>query len=108
MLLSLDRGADVCVFLEIDQTIEPVLAGEAGEPLILVLVGSALEVIGHADLQSPRAPGHDVDPVAVHDACLTLSGKSLRVDPSPRTDSGQALPPLALRLARDDKTGRSR
>jgi len=44
------------VFLEIDQTIEPVLAGDAREPLILVLAGSALEVIGHADVQSPVRP----------------------------------------------------
>jgi hypothetical protein len=28
--------------------------------------------------------------------------KSLRIDPFPREDSGQALPPLVLRLARDD------
>jgi hypothetical protein len=34
-----------------------------------------------------------------------LQKESLRVDPFPREDSGQALPRLARRLTRDDKRG---
>jgi hypothetical protein len=95
LLLSLDGDADIRVLLEVDQSIEPVFAGEACDQLVLVLVIPPLEVIADADVQDPSATGHDVNPIALHDHSLTLSGKSLRVDPSS--------PPLTLRLARDDK-----
>src|SRR5262249_18519192 len=97
---SLDCIADIRVFLEVDQAIQSILARKAWDRLVPVLVRAPLNVVRYSNVQSPCSARHDLDPVVLHRG---IRAKSLRVDPSPREDSGQALPPLTLRLARDDK-----
>src|SRR5205085_10938634 len=59
LLLSLDSDADVRILLEVDQTIESILAGKPRQGPVLVLVIAALYVVRDADVQGFRTPGLD-------------------------------------------------
>src|SRR5271166_3440132 len=53
---------------KVHQALQEVFAGKAWHQPMLVLVYAAVEVVGDADVQSPRAIGHDIDVIA----CQTL------------------------------------
>ena len=67
-LLAGNGGANVVGVLEVHQALQEVFAGKTWRQPMLVLVYAAVEVVGDADVQSPRAIGHDIDVIG----CQTL------------------------------------
>jgi hypothetical protein len=47
----LDRGADIATALLIDEAVDVVLSGEAGEQFTLVFKDPALQVVGHTRVE---------------------------------------------------------
>jgi hypothetical protein len=67
VLFPLDGVVRCVVHLEIDELVNSVSLGEAGDQSVLVLVHSAHEIVGDADVNgTARAAGEDIDVVLPH------------------------------------------
>jgi hypothetical protein len=66
LFFSVDGFADIRVLLKVHQAIEPVLASEAWDQFVLVLIIATLDIIRDPNVQGSRASCHDVDPIALH------------------------------------------
>src|ERR1700749_2917886 len=90
-LFALDCSPNVIMLFIVDQHLEAMPFGEAIDETLAVLVGSAWEVAGHADIERAVTPvGHHINP-ATH----SLS-KSRRGSPgqAPRGRATGRRPPL--------------
>jgi hypothetical protein len=64
-LFALNCTSNVIVLFIVDQHLEAISFGEAINETLAVLVGSAWEVAGHADIKRTVAPiGHHINPAA--------------------------------------------
>ena len=76
VFFALDRVGDALVKLHVDEALEAVALGEAGDEAFAVFVGAACDVGGDAGVENAvRAVGHDVDPAAGHARAHRVGGR---------------------------------
>jgi hypothetical protein len=67
VVLALDRSLDIFVKFEIDETLDRIPFGKAGDQSISVFVNSSDKVARHPDVQDAIGCAcHDVNPAAKH------------------------------------------
>ncbi len=66
-LLSLDRGIDVIMSLEVNETLDSISPGKPGQRVTAMLPGATHKIIRDTDVKrAVRRAGHDVDPGIGH------------------------------------------